>query len=95
MWQTSNSNSVSIIDIATNTVIDTVSVGSGPTGISATPDGTKVYVTNYGSSTVSVIDTETKKVTATVNVGNLLLEQQSIRRELRYILRTTTTTLFL
>ena len=64
------SNTVSVIDTATNNVIATVAVGMILHGVAVTPDGTKVYVTNWGSNTVSVIDTATNTVTATVNVGN-------------------------
>ena len=52
------SNTVSVIDTATNTVTDTVNVGSYPWGVAVNPKGTKVYVTNVGSATVSVIDTD-------------------------------------
>jgi YVTN family beta-propeller protein len=62
------SNTVSVIDTATNTVIATVNVGDRPQGVAVSPDGTAVYVTNYGG-TVSVIDTATNKVTSTVSVG--------------------------
>jgi YVTN family beta-propeller protein len=62
------SNTVSVIDTATNTVIATVSVGDRPQGVAVSPDGTTVYVTNYGG-TVSVIDTATNTVASTVNVG--------------------------
>ena len=44
-------------------------VGITPVGIAVTPDGTKVYVTNYESDNVSVIDTATNNVTATVKIG--------------------------
>ena len=40
------SNTVSVIDTATNTVTDTVNVGSYPRGVAVNPDGKKVYVTN-------------------------------------------------
>jgi len=67
---------VSVIDTATNTLVDTVTVGSWPEYLAITPDGKRVYVTNLyptsiqsGPSTVSVIDTATNKVVATVNVG--------------------------
>ena len=66
------SNNVSVIDTATNTVISTVDVGARPGGIAVSPDGTKVYVTNEFSSNVSVIDTATNAVIATVDVGNSL-----------------------
>ncbi len=62
------SNTVSVIDTATNTVIATVNVGDRPQGVAVSPDGTVVYVTNYGG-TVSVIDTATNTVTSTVSVG--------------------------
>jgi PGF-pre-PGF domain-containing protein len=64
-----DSNTVSVIDTATNTVKATVEVGSDPKGIAITPDGTNVYVTNYDSNTVSVIGTATNKVTDTIEVG--------------------------
>ena len=65
-----NSTNVSVIDTATNSVIDTLSVGIDPCGVAVTPDGTKIYVANGRSNNVFVIDTATNTVTATVNVGN-------------------------
>jgi YVTN family beta-propeller protein len=44
-----------------------VNVGYGPWGVAASPDGSKVYVTN-AEGTVSVIDTATYNVTATIEV---------------------------
>ena len=57
-----------MIDTATNTVTATVTVGDGPFGVAATPDGSRVYVANFTSGTVSVIDTATNAVVATVTV---------------------------
>src|SRR5215471_7070473 len=51
------SNTVSVIDMATNTVVATVPVGIEPIGVAITPDGTHAYVANLFSDTVSVIDT--------------------------------------
>jgi YVTN family beta-propeller protein len=65
----SASNSVSVIDVATNTVIATIPVGSEPYGVAVSPDGARVYVTNFGSNDVSVISTATNTVTGTVMVG--------------------------
>ena len=70
MWRTIGSNTVSVIDTATNNVTATVNVECGPIGVAVSPDGTKVYVTNAYSNTVSVIDTATNNVTATVPVGS-------------------------
>ena len=44
------SNTVSVIDTATKTVVATVGVGSVPDGIAVTPDGTHVYVANSSSA---------------------------------------------
>jgi YVTN family beta-propeller protein/parallel beta-helix repeat protein len=62
-------NTVSVIDTATNNVVDTVNVGSNPFGVAVSPDGTNVYITNLGSGNVSVIDAATNNVIATVNAG--------------------------
>ncbi len=64
------SNSVSVIDIATNAVTATIGVGFSPGAVAVNPAGTRAYVTNFGSDTVSVIDTATKAVTATIGVGS-------------------------
>jgi YVTN family beta-propeller protein len=66
-------NTVSVIDTATNTVTATIPVGSGPSGVAVTPDGTKVYVANafFGFGTnVSVIDAATNTVIATIPAGS-------------------------
>ena len=44
---------VSVIDIASNTVVATVPVGNGPTGVAVNPAGTRAYVANAGSNNVS------------------------------------------
>src|SRR5215813_7056169 len=62
------SNTVSVIDTATNTVVATVPVGVRPIGVAITPDGTHAYVANRISGGVSVIDTATNTVVATVPV---------------------------
>jgi YVTN family beta-propeller protein len=44
------SNTVSVINTATNTVFAIIPAGSGPVGVGFTPDGTRVYVTNINAS---------------------------------------------
>jgi YVTN family beta-propeller protein len=63
-------NTVSVIDMATNTVTATIAVGSNPGEVAVSADGSHAYVTNYGGGTVSVIDTSTNTVTATITVGS-------------------------
>src|ERR1700724_2421049 len=67
-----NSNTVSVISTATNTVVGSpIPVGTAPTGEAVTPDGTKVYVTNQNGNTVSVISTATNTVVGSpIPVGN-------------------------
>ena len=50
------SNTVSIIDIPSGTVIGAVPVGSEPQGVAVAPNGTTAYVTNLSGPSVSVID---------------------------------------
>jgi YVTN family beta-propeller protein len=63
------SNTVSVIDGATNAVTATVGVGTSPNGIAVNPTTDLIYVANNGAGTVSVIDGATDAVTATIPVG--------------------------
>jgi YVTN family beta-propeller protein len=67
----SSGNTVSVINTATDTVIGSpITVGTGPLGVAVTPDGSKVYVADFGGGVrgggVSVIDTATNAV-STIN----------------------------
>lgn len=77
-------NTVSVFDTRTGALVDTnpsspavvdpITVGGVPTGMAASPDGNRVYVTNQGDGTLSVIDTNPTSVTynkviSTVKVG--------------------------
>src|SRR5438105_1116204 len=64
------SNSVSVIDTATNRVVATIPFGSNPRGLAIDSNGSSVYVTNFGSGTVSVIDVATNTVIGSpIDVG--------------------------
>ncbi|RYD89819.1 MAG: hypothetical protein EOP50_16945, partial [Sphingobacteriales bacterium] len=63
-------NEVAVIDRTTNSIVKTIPVGTAPTGVAVSPDGSKVYVTNSGSNSVSVIRTATNTVSSTVTVGS-------------------------
>jgi len=61
---------VTVVNTSTNTITATINVGDGPIGISASPDGSRVYTANTASNNVSVINTSTNTVVATVSVGS-------------------------
>jgi YVTN family beta-propeller protein len=62
-------NAVAIID--TNTLsATTVFVGSSPRGLTLSPDGSRLYVANSGSSFVGVLDTTTKTLLPPLQVAS-------------------------
>lgn len=59
---------VSILDLNTGSVINTILVGNKPADAILSPDESKLYVTNSTDNTVSVIDTTLKKVIKTIKI---------------------------
>ncbi|HEY3189200.1 MAG TPA: hypothetical protein VGJ70_17070, partial [Solirubrobacteraceae bacterium] len=59
-------DTVSVIDTASNRVVQTIAVGRAPTEVQASPDGATVYVGNSLALTISVIDTGTNTVRGTI-----------------------------
>jgi YVTN family beta-propeller protein len=64
------SGNVTVIDGATDSVIATVTAGSGPWALCHNPQNNKVYCANEGSDDVTVIDGTTNHVLRTVAVGD-------------------------
>ena len=62
-------NNVSVIDVGTENVTNTINVGDDPNSVAFSPDGLVAYVANGNSANVSVIDVDTENVTNTINVG--------------------------
>ena len=67
----SSNNDITIIDVASDTVIGTIGSIDYPLGIAITPDGTKAYVANYygginNTGFVSVIDIATDTIVYTI-----------------------------
>ena len=54
-------NTISVIDGKTNSVVNTIKVGTHPDAVSVDPQTTMVYVANFGDNTISVIDGKTTK----------------------------------
>ena len=65
-----DSNTVSVIDVNTDSIIATIPVGDNPIDIIASNNSGKVYVTNSGSDSVSVIDSKTNKVIESISIGS-------------------------
>jgi YVTN family beta-propeller protein len=69
------SNSISIIDTATNVVTGEIAFppSSTPASIAIPPDGARLYVVSVDAGAVAVVDTATSIVTAMLPVGNIPL----------------------
>ncbi|MEZ0367113.1 serine/threonine-protein kinase [Mycobacterium sp. pUA109] len=62
-------NTVSAIDLATNTVKATIDVGNGPQEVAIDPTRHTAYTCDLHDGAVSVIDTATNTVTAVIKLG--------------------------
>ena len=63
------SGSVSVIAVATNSVLAVVSVGGGPLGVGVVQNS-HVYVSNRGINAVQVIDATSNRLVGTIPVGS-------------------------
>lgn len=63
------SDAVSVIEVATGRVVDTIRTGLGAHGVTVSDDGSTVFVTNIVEGTVSAIDSTRRSVVATYRVG--------------------------
>jgi YVTN family beta-propeller protein len=70
-----DNDTVSIINLVTNTVSKTLNVGRAPDGIAVDPAANRAYVLNGGDGTVSVIDLAAQTVSSTVPLGGTLRPQ--------------------
>jgi DNA-binding beta-propeller fold protein YncE len=62
--------SVGVVDTGTNSLVNTITVGSNPDAIAVTPNNTKVYVANQGDSTVDGFTVNTVNLTPRVINGS-------------------------
>ena len=53
---------MTVFNLKTLTNVAAIEVGDHPEGIAASRDGSRLYVTNWGSNTLGVIDATTLKV---------------------------------
>ena len=59
---------MSVIDLATNEVIEQVEVGPRPRAVAFSPDSTRAYVSSENGASLSIIDTTAHEVVASVDV---------------------------
>jgi len=64
------SNDVSVVSLASNSVIGVLPVGNHPIGVTINARNNLIYVTNADGSTVSIIDPATNIVTGSIPVGS-------------------------
>ncbi|HEY8903659.1 MAG TPA: beta-propeller fold lactonase family protein [Chthoniobacterales bacterium] len=66
-----DSNTISVIDLSSFSVVQTASTGNSPFGLVLSPDGTRLYVANHFANTISVFSVSTGQLTptATISVG--------------------------
>jgi YVTN family beta-propeller protein len=63
------SDSVSVIDVTSNSIVATIGVHHRPYFIAVAPDGQRAYVPNSGSNTVSVLDLDLRREIAAAATG--------------------------
>ncbi|MFA6296442.1 MAG: YncE family protein [Patescibacteria group bacterium] len=62
---------VSVIDVATDTVSGSIAVGNNPIAMTINEDGSRLYVANFLSGSISVVDTSIRSVISTFTVGTM------------------------
>lgn len=61
-----NSGEVQVIDTELDEVVKTIAIGGNPWLAALTPDGSRIYVANWGKNAVDVIDTATQELVTTL-----------------------------
>ena len=70
VYVSTGAGSVQVINGRTRTLDDTITVGSGLTGIAINGSGTRVFATAPADDSLVIIDTTTRSVIGTVSVGD-------------------------
>ncbi|MBN8886712.1 MAG: Ig-like domain repeat protein [Rudaea sp.] len=71
-------NTVSVVDLSSFAVTNTIAVGAGPQSVAIHPSRPRVYVSNYNDGTVSVIDTQLNTVVDTISLTALSIHPWSV-----------------
>lgn len=65
-----DSNSVTLIDAASNTVLGEITVGDNPQFVAISPDGARAFVSNLDSDSISIIDVNNQVMTSSAVIGD-------------------------
>ncbi len=65
-------SSIKVVDLVSNTVINTIEIGKEPSAMTINSDESKIYITNGPDGTVNVIDTESNTISETINIGAVI-----------------------
>src|SRR6476469_8284927 len=65
-----NSDTSSIVDGATNTLLDEVAAGNTPFSVAVNPITQRVYVANFYGDDITVINAATRRVIGSIDVGD-------------------------
>jgi RHS repeat-associated protein len=68
-----STNEVAMVDLRTNIINQSISVGTEPDAVAVSPDGQYVYVADYGSSAISILETALVDTTAGPLVDTIAL----------------------
>ena len=63
-------NKIAVVDLATNEVVNRISVGEYPYDCTISNDGKILYVSNWGARNVAVIDTAKNQVVGNIQTGD-------------------------
>ncbi|HZA71202.1 MAG TPA: beta-propeller fold lactonase family protein [Nitrososphaeraceae archaeon] len=78
------SNSVSVVDLSTNQVIENISVGDSPHDIKISDDQQIVYTTDTDSGTISIINASSKSLIDQIKTNVTALHGIAIRNDTLY-----------
>ncbi len=67
----SNNNTVSVVNLLTKHITNTIANLNTPEGVAISPDGSTLYVSNDGNNTVSAVNVLTRSIVNTISISGL------------------------
>jgi large repetitive protein len=66
-------NSISVINLATQSVVNNIMVSNSPYGVAFMPRGESAYITNFLSANVNIINVSSNTIVNTITIGNVTM----------------------